>query len=296
MLGGTANLARFGRLRRRPSARCSRRWRSTSCCSSCSSERPRTPAASPCGSATRTPYAGLADTSVVATGYGAGDEAVASLGVVGPTRMDYPTTMAAVRAVAPLRLPDPRRDLTDRAIHESPRERLLRGPRRRPRRDADDIKKAYRRLARQLHPDVNPDPETQERFKEISPAYEVLSDPEKRQTYDLGGDPFGSARRRASAQGFSFSDIMDAFFGGRRAAARGPAPRQRRGQDALIRLEIDLAEARVRRASGSSGRHRRGLPDLPGEGTAPGTGAATCDVCRGRGEVQQVQRGRSSAR
>ena len=56
--------------------------------------------------------------------------------------------------------------------------------------DGDEIKKAYRRLARELHPDVNPDPQTQERFKEITQAYEVLSDAEKRQMYDLGADPF----------------------------------------------------------------------------------------------------------
>ena len=63
------------------------------------------------------------------------------------------------------------------------------------RRDAtqDEVKRAYRRLARELHPDVNPDPETQERFKEITQAYEVLSDTEKRQMYDLGADPFARA-------------------------------------------------------------------------------------------------------
>src|SRR5262249_30469446 len=81
--------------------------------------------------------------------------------------------------------------------------------------NAEEIKKAYRRLARELHPDVNPDPVTQERFKEITQAYEVLSDPEKRQMHDLGGDPFAPAGGAGGfGAGFPFSDIMDAFFGG----------------------------------------------------------------------------------
>lgn len=76
------------------------------------------------------------------------------------------------------------------------------------RRDAsqDEIKKAFRRLARELHPDVNPDPKTQERFKEINAAYEVLSDPQKKQVYDLGGDPLssgGAGGGRASARAAS---------------------------------------------------------------------------------------------
>jgi DnaJ-class molecular chaperone len=81
--------------------------------------------------------------------------------------------------------------------------------------DPDEIKKAYRRLARELHPDVNPDPQTQERFKEITQAYEVLSDPGKRQMYDLGADPFaqaGAGPGGGFGAGFPFSDIMDAFF------------------------------------------------------------------------------------
>src|ERR1700761_9752234 len=80
----------------------------------------------------------------------------------------------------------------------------------------DEIKRAYRRLARELHPDVNPDAGAQERFKEVSAAYEVLSDPAKRQVVDLGGDPLSSGGGAGpSAAGFGgFADIMDAFFGG----------------------------------------------------------------------------------
>jgi molecular chaperone DnaJ len=157
--------------------------------------------------------------------------------------------------------------------------------------DGDAIKKAYRRLARQYHPDVNPDPEAQERFKEISVAYEVLSDPQKRASYDRGGDPFGGAGGFGQGAGFSFTDIMDAFFGGAAAqAGRGPRPRERRGQDALIRLEVDLAEAafgvtreiKVDTAVRCSTCH--------GEGTAPGTHPVPCETCRGAGEVAQVQR------
>src|ERR671926_1366174 len=87
--------------------------------------------------------------------------------------------------------------------------------------DADTIKKAYRRLARQLHPDVNPDPETQERFKEVTRAYEVLSDPQKRAAYDRGGNPFGGGADFGHGAGFSFTDIMDAFFGGQPGAGQG---------------------------------------------------------------------------
>ncbi len=156
--------------------------------------------------------------------------------------------------------------------------------------DADEIKKAYRRLARQLHPDVNPDPATQERFKEVSAAYEILSDPEKRRMYDLGGDPFGRGGAGQGA-GFSFTDIMDAFFGGQTAAqGRGPRPRMRRGQDALVRLEIDLAEA----AFGVTRELKVDTAVLcqacNGDGAAPGSRPVTCETCHGRGEVQHVQR------
>ena len=158
--------------------------------------------------------------------------------------------------------------------------------------DPDTIKKAYRRLARQLHPDVNPDPQTQERFKEVTLAYEVLSDPQKRAAYDRGGDPFGTGGFGQGA-GFSFTDIMDAFFGGQPGAAggtRGPRPRVRRGQDALIRLEIDLAEAAFGVTRDVKVDTAVVCSTCQGEGTAPGTHPITCETCRGAGEVAQVQR------
>ena len=155
---------------------------------------------------------------------------------------------------------------------------------------AEDIKRAYRRLARKLHPDVNAGPEAEDEFKRVSQAYDVLSDPEKRRAYDMGADPYGGAAG-GFGQGFSFSDIMDAFFGGAAGgAARGPRSRKRRGQDALIRLDIDLSQAVF-------GAERELTIDTAvecttchGDGSQPGTGTRTCDVCGGRGEVQQVQR------
>jgi len=159
--------------------------------------------------------------------------------------------------------------------------------------DADEIKKAYRRLARELHPDVNPDPQTQERFKEITQAYEVLSDPEKRQMYDLGADPFApgaAAGAGGFGAGFPFSDIMDAFFGGAAGGARGPRSRARRGRNATIRVELDLSECAFGTTRDLAVDTAVVCPTCSGEGTAPGSHPTTCDVCHGRGEVSQVTR------
>lgn len=151
----------------------------------------------------------------------------------------------------------------------------------------EEIKRAYRRLARELHPDVNPDPATQDRFKEVTAAYEVLSDPDKRQMYDLGGDPRGGGAGFGGAQGFGFGDIMDAFFG---TQTRGPRPRVGRGKDALIRLQVDLAEAAFGSTREITVDTAVACETCHGAGTAPETQIVTCTMCNGRGEVQSVQR------
>jgi molecular chaperone DnaJ len=154
----------------------------------------------------------------------------------------------------------------------------------------DEIKKAYRRLARKLHPDVNDGPEAAERFKEVSRAYEVLSNPDKRRAYDLGGDAAVSGGGAPGfGAGFGFTDIFETIFGGQ-GAQRGPASRRRPGQNALIRLEIELREA----VFGSEREVQIDTavlcPTCQGSCCRPGTSPRTCDVCGGRGQVQRVAR------
>jgi len=110
-----------------------------------------------------------------------------------------------------------------------------------------EIKRAYRKLARELHPDVNPDEAAQAQFREIGVAYEVLSDPEKRRIVDLGGDPMESAGAGGFGNGFGgagfggLGDVFEAFFGGG-GGGRGPVGRVRPGSDSLLRMRLDLAE------------------------------------------------------
>jgi molecular chaperone DnaJ len=158
-----------------------------------------------------------------------------------------------------------------------------------------DIKRAYRKLARELHPDINPDEAAQAKFKEISAAYEVLSDPEKRRVVDLGGDPLASAG--AAAGGFSgfgnLNDVFEAFFGGGfsgGSSSRGPIGRVRPGSDSLLRMRLDLEEC----ATGVTKQvtvDTAGLCDrCQGKGTNGASAPIPCDTCGGRGEVQTVQR------
>jgi len=153
----------------------------------------------------------------------------------------------------------------------------------------DEIKKAYRRLARELHPDVNPGEEASERFKLVTHAYDVLSDPEQRQRYDMGGDgsPFGGA-----GAGFGgFGDIFETFFGGGGGGRAGrPRSRRERGQDALVRVTLELKDVVF-------GTHRDIEVDTAvlcetcdGSCCQPGTQPVTCDICHGSGQVQRTVR------
>ncbi|MDQ4213148.1 molecular chaperone DnaJ [Microbacterium capsulatum] len=151
----------------------------------------------------------------------------------------------------------------------------------------DEIKKAYRRLARQLHPDVNPSEEAAERFKSVTHAYDVLSDPESRRRYDMGGDQNGNG----GFGGFGgFGDIFETFFGGGGARAARPRSRRERGQDALVRLTLDLGDVVF-------GVHRDIEVDTAvlcetcqGSCCQAGTSPVTCDICGGSGHVQQQVR------
>jgi len=160
----------------------------------------------------------------------------------------------------------------------------------------EQIKKAFRKKAMQVHPDVADDPRAEEKFKALGEAYEVLSDPQKKAVFDRGGDPmrgggfdpfggFGGF----SAGGFDLGNLMDAMFGGA-TAARGPRPRVRRGQDQLLRAQVPLVEAAFGGSRQVSLSTYIVCPGCTGTGAAAGVSPQTCTQCSGRGQVSAVQR------
>jgi molecular chaperone DnaJ len=158
-----------------------------------------------------------------------------------------------------------------------------------------DVKKSFRRLARELHPDVNAhDPQAEEKFKEAAEAYEILSDPDRRATYDrYGHEGLRSGGYAPNFDGFgSIGDLFDAFFGGQSffggPSTRSAGPAQ--GGDVAVAIEIDLGQA----ARGASEEvvfeaiERCG--HCRGNGAEPGTPIETCKRCGGAGQLQAVTR------
>ena len=150
----------------------------------------------------------------------------------------------------------------------------------------DEIKKAYRRLARELHPDVNSGPDASEKFKLVTHAYDVLSDAKQRQNYDLGPQAgFGGG----NGQNFGgFGDIFETFFGGNQRS--GPRSRRERGQDALVRVELDLEEVIFGPTTTLEVDTAILCTTCEGTCAAPGTHPVTCDICRGSGNIQRAVR------
>jgi molecular chaperone DnaJ len=162
----------------------------------------------------------------------------------------------------------------------------------------DEIKRAYLRLARELHPDANPgDQGSEEQFKRINLAYETLRDPERRRQYDLFG-PAGVRGGGAGAAddpfagfgGGGLGDLFDAFFGGAagmggRQARSGP----RKGEDAEATLTLEFAEAVFGLQHELTVRLPQTCPTCSGTGARPGTTPVTCSVCHGAGEVRRVR-------
>lgn len=158
----------------------------------------------------------------------------------------------------------------------------------------EQIKKAYRQLAMKLHPDVATEPDATDRFKAVAEAYEVLTDPKKRDLYDRGGDPLGGGmggfggNGAGQAGGFDFTNLVDAMFG--QQGSRGPRSRVRRGQDALVRLDLELSEAAFGTTKPLQVDTAVLCPRCGGSGAEDGSQPIRCETCHGQGDVTHVQR------
>jgi molecular chaperone DnaJ len=162
-------------------------------------------------------------------------------------------------------------------------------------RDADEtqIKKAFRKLARELHPDVNRhDPDAEEKFKEAAEAYEILSDSERRATYDrYGHDGLRSGGFSPNFEGFgSISDLFDAFFGGFGGGGMGGPAGPAQGRDIAVHADISLAEAATGTSVELSFEAIETCEVCHGNGAKPGTPIVTCERCGGAGVLQAVTR------
>jgi molecular chaperone DnaJ len=160
--------------------------------------------------------------------------------------------------------------------------------------DEAEVKRAFRKLARELHPDVNNhDPDAEEKFKEAAEAYEILSDPERRQVYDrYGHDGLRRGGQSPNFEGFgSISDLFEAFFGGGGGfGGFGGGMGPRSGGDVQVGVEIDLEQA----VAGTPVDVRYEVVDrcerCRGNGAEPGTPIKTCERCHGNGVLQAVSR------
>lgn len=165
--------------------------------------------------------------------------------------------------------------------------------------DKEELKRAYRRLARKYHPDVNKEEGAEERFKEINQAYEVLSEPEMRARYDRFGEAgvSGAAANAAGFQDFAdmggFADIFESFFSGfaggsgaGQARRRGPV----RGDDLRLDLKLDFRDAIFGGEKEIRINHLESCETCQGSGAKPGTRPQTCATCSGSGQVRRATR------
>ena len=157
----------------------------------------------------------------------------------------------------------------------------------------DEIKKAYRKLSKKYHPDLNKEPGADEKFKEISEAYEVLSDDQKRAQYDQFGHAGVNGQGGFGGGGFSdfggfggFEDIFDTFFGGSRRRRDPNAPRK--GDDLQYRMNISFEDAVFGKQTEIEIPREEQCDTCNGSGAKPGTSPKTCDKCNGTGEMSQA--------
>ena len=161
----------------------------------------------------------------------------------------------------------------------------------------DDLKRAYRRLARKYHPDVNKEPGAEDRFKEVNRAYEVLSEAETRARYDRFGEAgvsSGGGAAGAEYGDFSgFADIFESFFGGFGGVGAQTATRRRgplRGDDLRLDLKLDFKEAIFGGEKEIRIPHLETCKSCNGGGAKPGSGQRTCSTCGGAGQVRRATR------